>query len=328
MARNTGIIRLEIFFVLLLLILVSGCQTKDGKQSSKDTSTGTEGITINFLPNSPQDKYVVSNDQEEPISIILEIRNKGSYPRENDVNELSRGQVYISGFDDNIIRMEEAGKRLDRQFLEGRSSINPEGGFDIMEFKGSIYTSGIVIEKYEPAILATLCYPYATKASPSVCIDPFPFDEKQKKVCKVGSQTLASQGAPIAITSIDQEASSTKIQFKINLKNAGKGDIIKIDTLDRCNPTGGQSLERNDFDRIEMVRADAGLSTLRCGPFTEGNGIIRLNNGQGFIICTLDKESYQDTKSAYTTPLNLEFRYGYRTTASKPIKISKITATS
>ena len=328
MARNTGIIRLEIFFVLLLLILVSGCQTKAGKQSSKDTSTGTEGIAINFLPNNPQDKYVVSNDEEELISIILELRNKGSYPRENDVNELSRGQVYISGFDDNIIHMEEAGKRLDRQFLGGRSSINPEGGFDMMEFKGSIYTSGIVIEKYEPTILATLCYPYATKASPSVCIDPFPFDEKQKKVCKIGSQTLASQGAPIAITSIDEEASSTKIQFKINLKNAGKGDIMKIDSLDRCNPTGGQSLERNDFDRIELVRADAGLSTLRCGPFTEGNGIIRLNNGQGFIICSLDKESYQDTKSAYTTPLNLEFRYGYRTTASKPIKISKITATS
>src|SRR3989338_313489 len=322
MARNTGIIRLEIFFVLLLLILVSGCQTKAGKQSSKDTSTGTEGIAINFLPNNPQDKYIVSNDQEEPISIILEIRNKGSYPRENDVNELSRGQVYISGFDDNIIHMEEAGKRLDRQFLEGKSSINPEGGFDMMEFKGSIYTSGIVIEKYEPTILATLCYPYATKASPSVCIDPFPFDEKQKKVCKIGSQTLSSQGAPIAITSVDEEASSNKIQFKINLKNAGKGDIIKIDSLDRCNPIGGQSLERNDFDRIELVRADAGLSALRCGPFTEGNGIIRLNNGQGFIICSLDKESYQDTKSAYTTPLNLEFRYGYRTTASKPIKIS------
>ncbi|MBI2208670.1 hypothetical protein HYU50_04190 [Candidatus Woesearchaeota archaeon] len=328
MARNAGIIKVEVFFVLLLLILVSGCQIKAGKQSSKDTSKGTDGITINFLPNNPQDKYIVSTEEEEPIYIILELRNKGSYPRENDINELSRGQVHISGFDDNIIHMEENSKRLDRQFLEGRSSINPEGGFDMMEFKGSIYTSGIVIEKYEPTILATLCYPYATKASPSVCIDPFPFDEKQKKVCRIGSQTLTSQGAPVAITSIDEEASSTKIQFKINLKNAGGGDIIKLDSLDRCNPTGGQALDRNDFDRIELVRAEAGLATLRCGPFAEGNGIIRLNNGQGFVICSLDKDSYQDTKSAYTTPLNLEFRYGYRTTASKPIKISKITTTS
>ena len=327
MPKNTGIIRLEIFFFLVLLILVSGCQAKPGSQSSKDTSKGTEGIAINFLANNPQDKYIISDEQEEPISIIMELRNKGSYPRDNDVNELSRGQVYISGFDDNIIHMEEAGKRLDRQFLEGRSSINPEGGFDTMEFKGTIYTSGIVIEKYEPTILATLCYPYVTKASPAACIDPFPFDQKQKKVCKIGSQTLSSQGAPIAITSIDQEASSTKIQFKINLKNEGKGDIRKLDSLDRCNPTGGQPLEREDFDRIELVKADAGLTGLRCGPFTEGSGIIRMNNGQGFIICTLDKESYQDTKSAYTTPLNLEFRYGYRMTASKPITISKITTT-
>src|SRR3989344_1754617 len=103
MARNTGIIRLEIFLFLLLLILVFGCQAQAGKQSSKDTSTGTEGITMNFLGNNPQDKYIVTDEQEESISIILELRNKGSYPRENDVNELSRGQVYISGFDDNII---------------------------------------------------------------------------------------------------------------------------------------------------------------------------------------------------------------------------------
>ncbi|MBI2135043.1 hypothetical protein HYU09_03560 [Candidatus Woesearchaeota archaeon] len=326
MARNTGI-KLGIFFFIILLILVSGCQAKTGKQSSKDPSAGTDGLIINFLANNPQDNYIVTDEQEEPISIILELRNKGSYPRDNDVNELSRGQVYISGFDGNIIHMEEAEKRLDRQFLEGRSPINPEGGFDTIEFKGNIYTSGIVIEKYEPTILATLCYPYATKASPSACIDPFPFDQKQKKVCKIGSQTLTSQGAPIAITSIDQEASSSKIQFKINLKNAGKGDIIKIESLEKCNPTGGQALERNDFDRIELVRAEAGLVPLSCGPFTEGNGIIRMSNGQGFIICSINKEDYQDTKSAYTTPLNLEFRYGYRTTASKPIKITKITST-
>jgi len=223
--------------------------------------------------------------------------------------------------------MDDTSKRLNSGFLEGASNINPEGGFDTAEFEGSIRADNLVVDKYEPTILATLCYPYVTKASPSVCIDPFPFDDKQKKVCRIGSQTLSSQGAPVAITSIDQEASSSKIQFKISLKNDGGGDIIKLNALESCNPSEGDNLEREDFDRVELIRSTVGFAGLKCEPLDEGNQ-IRLFNGEGFIICTLDSSSYQDTKSAYTTLLNLEFRYGYRTTIQKPIKISKITSIS
>ena len=138
---------------------------------------------------------------------------------------------------------------------------------------------------------------------------------------------MQSQGAPIAITKIDQEASSSKIQFKISLKNVGKGDLLKLDALEKCSPITGQGLERQDFDKIGLTRASVGFAELTCGPFSEGGNIIRFNNGEGFILCSLEKGSYEDIKSAYTTPLNLEFRYAYRTTASKPIKISKITTT-
>ena len=140
---------------------------------------------------------------------------------------------------------------------------------------------------------------------------------------------------------VQQETNLIRLQSQIETLDSV--DVIQreIDAYDRkredlVNKINAQvkagavlySNIRNDFDRIELVRAYAGLATLRCSPFTEGNNIIRMNNGQGFIICSLDKESYQDTKSAYTTPLNLEFRYGYRTSALKPIKISKITTTS
>ena len=318
---------IKILLFTVLLLIIYGCDFNLGGEDGGLTS-GTEGIVINFLENNPQSNYLVS-DENEHISVILEVRNKGSYPQDNDENILSRGQIYISGFDDDIIDMEDTSKRLDREFLQGVSNINPEGGFDTVEFEGSILANELVIDKYESTILATLCYPYVTKASPSICIDPFPFDDKQKKVCKIGSLTLSSQGAPIAITSIDQEASSSKIQFKIGLKNVGGGDVIRIsgDTLERCNPSEGEALEREDFDRVELRRATAGFTELRCGPFDESNH-IRLFNGEGFIICTLDSSSYQDTKSAYTTPLNLEFRYGYRTTISNPIKISKISSIS
>jgi len=319
-------IKFEILFLVILLTIISGCGKLGGQGSSKSSGTGTDGITINFLENNPQDRFIVG-DEEEPISIILELRNKGSYPKDNDINELNRGQVYISGFDTDIISMETASKRLNRDFLPGISDINPEGSFDTAEFKGSIFADNIVVDKYEPTILATICYPYITKASPNVCIDPFPFDEKQKKVCNIGSQTLSSQGAPIAVTKIEQEASSNKIRFKISLKNVGGGDIIKINALEKCNPSQTERLERNDFDRVELRRATVGFTELRCAPFDEGNQ-IRFVNGEGSIICTIDSDSYDDVNSAYTTLLNMEIRYGYRTTISKSIKISKITSVS
>lgn len=324
-------VKFEVLFLVLLIIIISGCGMIGGKGSAK--ATGTEGITINFLENSPQDRYLISDDEEEPISIILEIRNKGPYPQDEDENILSRGKVYISGFDRDIIRIDDLSKNLRRDYLFGLNSINPEGGFDTVEFKGFISPDEIVVDEYEPTVLATLCYPYVTKASPTVCIDPYPFDDKQKKVCRIGSTQLSSQGAPITITRIDEEASSNKIQFKINVKNDGNGDVIKINALGKCDPYGDTSsgkdeiLERKDFDRVELIRATVGFSELECSPLDEGR-FIRLFNGEGFVLCSLDRASFEEVKSAYTTPLNIELKYGYRSTISKPIKILKISSVS
>tara|TARA_Y100000310_G_scaffold343471_1_gene451245 strand:- start:2802 stop:3791 length:990 start_codon:yes stop_codon:yes gene_type:complete len=324
-------VKFEILFLVLLVIVIAGCDKLGGKGSSK--SSGTEGITINFLENSPQDRYMVSNEDEEPISVILELRNKGPYPQDEDENILSRGKVYISGFDKEIIRIDEPSANLRRDYLLGLNSFNPEGGFDTVEFEGVISSDKIIVDEYSPTILATLCYPYVTKASPTVCIDPFPFDDKQEKVCRIGSTQLSSQGAPITITRIDEEASSNKLQFKINVKNGGNGEVIKVNSLVKCDPYGDTSsgkediLERKDFDRVELVRATVGFSELECGPLDEGR-FIRLFNGEGFVLCGLDRSSFEESKSAYTTPLNIELRYGYRSTISKPVRISKISSVS
>jgi hypothetical protein len=318
------ITKFGILLVFLVLIIGTSC-TQRGNRGANELVKGTNGLTINFLDYNPQENYLIS-EEGEPISIIVDVRNQGTYPQDDELNILSRGQVYISGFDDTILIMEEKSKRLNRDFLPGVSSINPEGSFDTLEFKGDIYSDNIIVDKYEPNILATICYPYITRASPSACIDPFPFDEKQRKVCNIGPQTLSSQGAPIAITRIDQEASTSKMQFKISIKNVGGGDVVKISSLEKCNPYESNGLEREDFDRVELLRATAGQIELSCGPFDKGgNRIIRLFNGEGFVICSMLKSEYTDARSAYTTPLNIELRYGYRSTISKKIKISKVT---
>ncbi len=309
---------LGILSVFLLLISATGCERKEGIGIGKkgEAAKGTEGLIISFLRNFPQDSYLVGSSNEE-ISVAVDVRNKGTYPETSSPN----GNIYLSGFDDDIITLEKS-KSISGLSLPGVSSLNPEGGIDTIEFKGQIITNKIKVDKYEPTILATVCYEYVTKDGPSVCIDPKPFDETQEKVCQIGDITLASQGAPVAITKIDEEASTNKIRFKIHIKNVGGGDIIKLNALGKCNPYGSADLERDDFDRVVLGEVTVGSEKLSCEPLAEGR-VIRLFNGEGFVICTLDKPS---AGSAYTTPLNIELGYGYRSTILKPIKISKITS--
>src|SRR3989338_6691109 len=124
------------------------------------------------------------------------------------------GILFIGGFDDGIIVMndknndkkvdfEDKSNSLLSMLLPAKSQFNPNGGFGTVEFGGKIAADKLGVNSYEPVILATACYPYATKAGPNVCIDPIPFDDKQKKVCSIGSHTLSSQGAPIAVTKMD-----------------------------------------------------------------------------------------------------------------------------
>ena len=114
-----------------------GCNPNSDSRSTEKSIKGSDGIIINFIENNPQDRYIVSED-EEPITIALEMRNKGSFPKEDDKNDLSRGQVYVSGFDRDIIQLDDYSKGLDRNFLPGVSrpklvkAIGPSKGATII----------------------------------------------------------------------------------------------------------------------------------------------------------------------------------------------------
>jgi len=347
--------KIGILFLLLLFIFVAGCDLiqKDGKGSSgqEEFKRGPEGLVMEFVENFPGDRYIVSDDSgsTESISIIIDVRNKGTFPKDG---AFSQGNIYLSGFDNEIIDMELTSKELSEMFLQGASSINPLGGFDTADFEGQIIADTITIDKYDPIILATICYPYITESSPAVCVDPLPFDSRQEKVCQIGTTKLSTQGAPVAVTRIDQEASTNKIQFKIHIKNVGNGDVIKpgegeggFSTLEKCSPLDKPGitdskykfLHRKDFDRVKLKKIEIGSKRLhdasdgdfvsKCSPFADGSNDIRLFDGEGFVICTLDISDL-DTLSAYTTPLNIELEYNYRSTISKKIEISKLTTIS
>lgn len=318
-----------LIIVLILLISVSGCSRKKAVEKKlEDIRTGTQGIVMNFLPNAPPDKIHVEegDNADSTFDIILELRNKGAYPQPDDRMSAPSGIVYLSGYDSNIIRIGDGTpyQNIDRKSLEGKSTINPNGGLDLVTFKGWVAAENLKVEKYEPTLLVTACYIYYTVAGPSVCIDPNPYSVTQKKVCHVQSISLSNQGAPISVTRIDEEALSLKTQFKITIKNVGGGDVISVGSTTKCITAG-----REDIDKVKVEEIRVGKDPLEnCRPFigtrtTGPSGEIRLINGEGFILCDLPKELYKDSVTAYTTPLTIKLSYYYRNTAEKKIQIKK-----
>ena len=318
---------------LILLILISGCTgKKDVKKSLEEIRTGTEGIVLSFLPNAPPATIHVEENAENSFDAVLELKNRGAYPQPEDQIGAPFGDVYLSGYDRNILQFTPESFNLNDRTLEGKSTINPNGGLDLATFKGTISARNLNVEKYEPTLLATACYTYNTIAGPSVCIDPNPYSTiKEKKVCAVQDLTLTNQGAPVAVTTINEEALATKTQFKITIKNVGNGDVIKPGSLGKCSPYGDDKVLREDIDKVQLEEVQVGNRRLTCRPFVDGgtdgvSGFIRLVNGEGFIICEFFKTDYENSKTAFTTPLKIKFNYLYRNTVEKKIQLKKETS--
>ncbi len=395
-------------YLLLLAVILAGCAKKE--DNTEGTITGTEGLEISFVENFPQEKYVISPEETQSFTVVVDIKNKGAYSLEAELKEnpeykkeaepfnnaiilytgeiaiweekikkemvkekpdatviatlkselqakktklrenedalsalkkkipkdendpLKNAKLFIGGFDKGIIPMGVTSETLYDKLLPAASPLNPDGGFDSVTFNGEIVADNLKVNRYEPMVLATACYPYTTKAGPNVCIDPNPFDTKQEKVCSLGSQTLTSQGAPVAVIKIDEEASSKKLRFKIAIKNAGTGDVISLSSLDKCS-SQTNLLKREDFDLVELSSVKAGTIELldNCGPFAKKDThLIRLFEGEGFVVCTIGiGDTEEDTKglgstSAYLTPLSIELKYGYRNTVLKQVSIRKL----
>ncbi len=329
--------RLLFTLFLILLILISSCnRQKATAKALEEIRTGTEGIVVNFLPNAPPEKIHVEQGTDNSFDVVMELRNKGAFPQPDEVSEVQNnfGKVYLSGYDTKIITFESKDSKsneLSTSTLDGKSTINPNGGQDIMSLTGKIDANSLNVEKYETTLLATACYLYGTTIGPTVCIDPNPYSTiNEKKVCNVQGVTLSNQGAPIAITKIDEEAFATKTQFKITIKNVGNGNVIGIFAFDKCDPSSNNKIEREDIDKVFVDEVSIGKNTLECSPFTyEGTkgttGYIRLINNEGYLICELPKSEYGQTNTAYTTPLKIKLSYAYRNTAERKLQIIKET---
>ncbi len=353
MEKNIFSGRISLIFLFITLISIIGCSGSSGTSDSvENIRVGTEGLSVSFLANNPPDTVHAEENGANAFDVIMDIRNNGAFPQPEEISGIGGpvGNVYLSGYDSNIISITPKdssgvsgnGIDLSRLPLDGKSTINPNGGQDILSFQGKIIDyKKLLVERYEPVLLATACYHYETTASTSVCIDPDPYSVvKQKKVCQASDASLTSQGAPIAVVKIAEEAFATKTTFKITVKNVGSGEVLIRESINKCDPyttrvnldnSGSVKIQREDLDKVLVESVKVSETLLNCGPYIDNSGavkrtdggLMRLLNGEGFIICELPSGSYAKTNSAYTTPLVVKLKYGYRTTTERKLLIKR-----
>ncbi|MGM5481044.1 MAG: hypothetical protein ACQESE_01395 [Nanobdellota archaeon] len=198
----------------------------------------------------------------------------------------------------------------------------PGGERDTVVFNGKLKNWNRGVDKRDVTFMITNCYLYSTYASPMICIDPAPMSEG-RKVCRPKEITFnGGNGAPVAITRIEQENTRRSVYFDIYIQNIGGGTVFDMGYIERCSPYYPSDLSTKYKDKVYLIDVRVGGQHLECTPDKfEG---VRLIPGQGgHVRCRYDLE-YVTSKSAYETPLIVELGYGYSTTDMRRTTIKRV----
>ena len=306
-----------ILALLLISLLLLSCKRVPAGEEPRDTAailrqvqTGTQGVEISVLPNYPPAQVY---DQNELLAII-EVKNRGNHDLEPQ-----DCFIQISGFDPNIIL---GGFNQPRScaentgMLEGKNVYNIEGGSNQLEFKSSTITLPPDVFEYKPTLNFVTCYNYETVANPSVCIDPLLFQvTAEQRTCTPHDVGMGGgQGAPVGVSLVGVDMVGRKAIFEINVKNFGTGRVLSpYSDIRSC---GQASLEYTDLDKVGYDVQMTGGSLLDCKP---RDGLVRLTNNLGKIICQFDVPG----ASAFETPLTVKLNYNYIQSFQKGIQIVK-----
>lgn len=297
-----------VLLMVFLLVISVGCQNigrnvnqRERDETGQTVYRGTQGLTMNFIKNNPPQILYTTT----PLSIILEMKNEGA-------SDIRNGRLFISGIDPRIVKLDDYTKTFN---VEGKSKFNLFGGFETVDFKSQAISLPGGTDIYKPTLLASACYEYKTQASPLVCVDPDPYSALEKEACEVRDIGEAGgQGAPLAVTRIEEEAIPGRVNFRIHVANQGQGVVVDKQgySMNRCP----SELQHSDLDTVNYRVTMAGEGGV-CKP----DNTIKLANGQGTIFCTFDN---LPSGAAYQTILNIELTYGYLSQISQPIEIRSI----
>ncbi len=312
--------RVLMAILIVLILALSGCGIKRTDEPSEvNYRVGTEGLKVEFPTDAPTELYENDNN----VKFVVEVRNKGAFPQNEELGDFD-GKLWVGGYDQGILTIYPKlgssigqGVDLKGEELEGRSPYNRDGGYSAVEFQLNINDLPDGMPVYSPSLIFTATYFYYTIANPIICVDPEPRSTRvREKVCSIQDTiSVGSQGAPIAVTQVEESVTSNDFLFKIYIENVGGGLVIPESAIDN-NPNEGY--DWRDMNNVHIEKIAVGdVPMTECRPAQ--NKDVQLIGGKGYIFCRLDKSIAQG--KAYETALNIKLSYGYTTSAERSIKI-------
>ncbi|HII16520.1 TPA: hypothetical protein HA361_01275 [Candidatus Woesearchaeota archaeon] len=316
--------RAALMGVIIAILILSGCS-----RGSSDPDryplfrTGTQGLDFQFSPRTPDKFFTSSLEPFQPM--ILEVRNRGAFPQDDERGEFI-GYLWPGGYDDSILTIEPRYITLRASDLsgdlEGKSPINGEGGIQFFDFDVGIFGLPQGVYNIRMPIIFTGVYRYRTISSEDVCIDPNPYSDDRDKVCDISRYGSikggGSQGAPVAVTYIEEDVVSDGVLFRITVRNVGGGKVIPWEDISPALNPHTFEYGYDEENRVGITSVFVGnLPVDACTPRIGER--VRLINGEGRIICKMS--TLRMGTGAFTSPLNIVLDYGYMSSIRKDIEI-------
>ncbi|MBI4151872.1 hypothetical protein HY496_02785 [Candidatus Woesearchaeota archaeon] len=302
---------------LIISLLITACSPRGPGETPLDTAaalrevqSGSQGVEVTLDPNFPPPTIY---DQDN-LDILLEVSNKGNYDL-----DASSCFVQITGLDPSIVRGGLNSPRSCAErvgVLQGKNIYNLEGDTNQLEFRSSSIFLPEGVFEFTPTFNVQTCYNYHTRASPQVCVDPVLYQlTAEQKVCTPQTVSLGGgQGAPVGVSYVGVSMVGTRAVFEINVRNFGAGKVLSpYSDLHSCGQPG---LEITDKDRVAYGVQFVGGSLINCNP---AGGVLRLNNGNGKIVCSFNVPG----TNAFQSPLLIDLDYNYMQSFQKSIRIVK-----
>ena len=323
--------------VLALILIISGCiNLNTGETTTKASSLykGTSGLALSFIKNAPPSRVFEKTD----FNVVVKIENKGAYDIGFEEGESNFGRGFF------VITPETGYVNI--KDIDENEGVVPGEGIAFFEVRGkslsnsagdeiNIYSTlkagelSSLSQVHSSSIFATVCYPYQTKLSTSICIDSDTLGSG-KKACEVKDLAFSGgQGGPIAVTKIEvqmaPEDGKIKPQLVIHMENQGKGEVVKKEKYEyACMSEMPEETNQLDkyFNVVNINNEKSKLSDkkLVCG--TDEKNVVILSGKKGVIRCSPEEWGKED-KNAYVTPLSIVLDYGYSSTISKEFNIEK-----
>ncbi len=295
----------KIFIIgfLFLSLLFSSCTSYYGHRAyNEDYRTGTEGVVISFL----NEEFTFYDGDYLNLQLVLQ--NKGAY-------DTPAGKIVFSGYDPSIVRISDEEISLPDEFY-GKSLYSKEGSTYFVTVEEDAPLSLSFGETYDATLQASACYSYQTIATPTVCLL---YDPDDTFICEQEPIGLSDQGAPVAVTEVQQTYLQDKVRFAVTFEHVGNGIVINAydtEAYEACPFT----LERDHINSVAVTMRISGLGEPSCIP---SNRYVRLNSeGRGTIVCTFTLREQR----SYTTLAEITVDYLYLSTVDQAMTVAQRTS--